>query len=67
MIALIYKLNENNLIAVKTPVGITERINIKEIVQQGGTWGPITCSNHIDEVGKESEKDKNKCYLTRNM
>ena len=54
-LALIYEANDNNLVAVKTPVGLTERINIKKIVTQGGTFGPIECSTSIDKLGQ-------KCY-----
>ena len=35
-VALLFKANETNLVSVKTPVGQTERINIKRIIQQGG-------------------------------
>ena len=36
-IALLYESNKKNLVAVNTAVGLTERINIPNIVQQGGT------------------------------
>ena len=55
-LALLYKSNEKNLVMVKTPVGNTKRVNIERIVQQGGTWGPLKCSNTIDKIGKESKK-----------
>ena len=54
-LALIYESNVNNLVAVKTPVGQTERVNIPKIVTQGGTFGPIECSNSIDKIGKKCE------------
>ena len=49
-IALSYESNKNNLVAVNTAVGMTERINIPEIV---GTWGPVLCSNTVDTIGKK--------------
>ena len=49
-IALLYESNRNNLVAVNTAVGMTEQINIPEIVQQGGTWGPVLCSNTVDTI-----------------
>jgi hypothetical protein len=52
-LALVYKNNSENLVAVKTPFGLTERVVIKDIVTQGGVWGPIQCSNQMDGVGKE--------------
>ena len=36
-LALIYESNVKNLVAVKTPVGQTETVNINKIVTQGGT------------------------------
>ena len=40
------------MVAVNTAVGQTNRVNIPEITTQGGTWGPMLCSNSIDKVGK---------------
>ena len=51
-LALIFEANKNNLVAVNTPVGQTERVNIERIVTQGGTFGPIECANTIDKIGK---------------
>ena len=52
-LAMIYQSNSKNLVAVKTPFGLTERTQIDEIVTQGGVWGPIQCSNQVDCLGKE--------------
>ena len=46
-ISLLYKANETNLVAVKTPVGLTDRVDLPFIVQQGGTWGSLICANSI--------------------
>ena len=54
-LALVYEANRSNLVAVKTAVGLTERVNIEKVVTQGGTFGPIECANSIDKVGQ-------KCY-----
>ena len=53
-LALIFEANRNNFVAVKTAVGLTKRVNIEKIVTQGGTFGPIECSNSIDKVGQKS-------------
>ena len=53
-LALIFEANKNNYVAVKTSVGLTKRVNIQKIVTQGGTFGPIECSNSIDKVGQKS-------------
>ena len=52
-LALLYESNKENLVAVNTAVGLTDRINIPKIVQQGGTWGPCLCSNSVDTIGKK--------------
>ena len=44
--------------AIKTAVGMTDRVNIPDTVQQGGTWGSLLCSNTIDTVGKKC-RDRN--------
>ena len=41
--------------AINRAVGQTERVNIPDITAQGGTWGPLLCSNSIDTVGKHAE------------
>ena len=59
-IALIYEMNKENHVAVKTSVGLTERKMMPNIVMQGGKWGPLKCSNSMDKIGKECKlKGKN--------
>ena len=55
-LALVYESNKSNLVAVNTPVGRSKRINLPEIVQQGGGWGPIECSVSIDKIGRDISK-----------
>ena len=40
-LALLAKINDSNNIAVKTPVGLTKRKNIKKIICEGDPWGGI--------------------------
>ena len=42
----------SNLVSVNTPVGITSRVEIPRIVQQGGGWGPMECSLSVDTIGR---------------
>ena len=51
-------MNHKNLVGIKTPFGMTERVNISNITQQGGIWGPTTCSNSIDSTGRKCEERK---------
>ena len=66
-LALLYKLGEENHVAVKTPYGLTKRMKIPQIVQQGGTWGPVMCSNSIDCLGKKLWRRGDHCYLYKNV
>ena len=52
-IALLYESNKENLLAVTTAVGMTDHVNVPQIVQKGGTWGPVLCSNTVDTLGKK--------------
>ena len=65
-LTLLYESNKVNMVAVKTAVGMTNRVNIPTIVQQGGTWGPILCSNSIDMVGKKCRDLGKHSYLYKN-
>ena len=42
--ALLYNINKTVNIAVKTPVGKTERQNIRNVITQGDVFGPMYCS-----------------------
>ena len=52
-LALVYQVNSENFVSVNTSVGQTERVNMKNIVMQGGKWGPLQCSNSMDKIGKK--------------
>ena len=56
-LALMYEANRNNLMAVNTAVGLTDRVNVSRVVTQGGVFGSLQCSNSIDTLGK-------KCFNT---
>ena len=47
-LALVYESNRNNMVAVKTALGLTDRVHMEKIATQGGTFGTIECSNSID-------------------
>ena len=65
-IALLYKSNLNNLVAVKTPAGMSDRTNMKSIIQQGGVWGSILCSNTIDSIGRKCRDRGKHIYSYKN-
>ena len=64
-IAMIYEANRHNKVAINTAVGQTKRVEIPCIVMQGGTWGPIKCSNSIDTIGKKCYERWQHLYLYR--
>ena len=49
-LGLVYQMSRDNLVAINTAVGQTERVNIPHITAQGGTSGPLLCSNSINTV-----------------
>ena len=51
--ALISEMNTNCNIAVKTPVGITDRFQLEKIEMQGTKMSNIKCAVQIDTLGKE--------------
>ena len=67
-LALLYEANQENLVSVKsTAIGQTERENMPNIVQQGGTWGPILCSNSIDTLGRKCQDRGENYYLYKGV
>ena len=65
MLALLYEMNSRANIAVRTPVGITERREIKKSILQGDVFGPLTCSVQIDEFGRECIEEDQYMYYYR--
>ena len=53
-LSLLYKINQNNNVAVKTCQGLSQRKQVDHIICQGEPWGPIECSVQVDGIGKES-------------
>ena len=51
--ALVSKMNTRCNIAVKTPVGISDRFQLKEIEMQGTKLSNIKCAVQMDTLGKE--------------
>ena len=58
-LALLYSVNRNVKVAVKTPVGKTDRGTIRNGITQGDVFGPLLCSKQVDSFGKEC-MDENK-------
>ena len=61
-LALLYDINTHVKVAVKTPVGITNRKSIYNVITQGDVFGPILCSNQVDTFGRECLEDGKYTY-----
>ena len=57
-LALLYDVNTQVNVAVKTPVGKTNRGIITDAIIQGDVFGPMLCAKQVDEIGKECVEDK---------
>ena len=62
-ISLLYNMNISNLVAINTPVGLSQRIDMPRIIQQGGVWGSILCSNTIDSIGRKCDREGKHLYM----
>ena len=49
---LLFLENRNAQVAVKTPGGISKRVNIKNIIMQGSVWGSLCCVVLMDKLGQ---------------
>ena len=52
-LSILYEANKKVKVAVKTPHGLTDRIDIEKIILQGDVFGPIQCSMSVDTYGRE--------------
>ena len=60
---LLYNINSEVKMAVKTPVGKTERSEIRNVITQGDVFGPVLCSKQVDTFGQECLNQKKYTYL----
>ena len=62
--ALIYEANRENLVAVKTPNGLSRRETFMKIVMQGDVLAPLMSSLQVETMGKEClETNKHLYYF----
>ena len=52
-------------VAIRTPVGISERKKVEKTIMQGDIWGPTLCATTIDSIGKECIEKKKYLYKYR--
>ena len=57
--------NQIASIAIKSPHGLTERINIHNMIMQGTIWAGILCTGTMDKLGKLVYENPNIAYKFR--
>ena len=62
-LALLYNINRNVNVVIKTPAGKTEKGTIRNVITQGDIFGPLLCSKTVDCFGKECLEDQKYTYL----
>ena len=60
-INLLYDGSIDTNIAIRTPVGVTQRKKVKKTVMQGDIWAPSLCATSIDSIEKECLQEKSIC------
>ena len=65
-LSLLWKINQVNKLAVKTPQGLSQTKEVNQIVCQGDPWGTMECSLHMDDIGKESLKPELEPFKYKN-
>ena len=54
-LSLLFEANKESLVAINTPLGLTERKLVKMAEMQGSVWAPLKCAVTMDVIGKETE------------
>ena len=63
--SLLYNINSNVNIAVRTPVGKTARASINNAITQGDVFGAMFCSKSVDTFGQECIEESRYTYIYR--
>ena len=66
-LALVYLVNRKNKVAVKNPFGLTDRVEINDVILQGSCWGPMEGSVQIDMIGKECVNKDINMYMYKDL
>ena len=59
---LLFLENQNAMIAVKTPTGVSKRVPIKNVIMQGTVWGSLLCTTSMDKLGQHVYKHEELLY-----
>ena len=61
-LSLLYQINKNAQVAIKTSSGLTKRTPISNIIMQGTVWGSILCTSTIHNLGKQCYASPQEMY-----
>ena len=64
---LLYNVNSKVNVAVKTPVGITERGVVRNSVIQVDVFAPLFCSKQVDTIGQECVEENKYTYMYKGV
>ena len=66
-LALVYLMNKENHLGIRTSFGLTSRKNVPDICQQGGIFGPTLCSVSVDSLGRKCIALRKELYQYRSQ
>ena len=61
-LVLLYKETKDAQIAIKTAMGMTERVNITNLIMQGTVFGSLICTSVMDKLAQIFYKDSKLLY-----
>ena len=61
-LTLLFNMNQHAQIAIKTPLGLTERQSIENVIMQGTVWGSLFCTSTVDKLAKRAYQDPTLLY-----
>jgi hypothetical protein len=53
-LAVLFAINKNAQVAIKTSHGMTKRVDIPNIIMQGTVWGSMFCTTSIDKLPQKA-------------
>ena len=53
-LAVLFAINKNAQVAIKTSHGMTKRVDIPNIIMQGTVWGSMFCTSTIDKLSQKA-------------
>ena len=64
---LLFLGNQNAQVVVKTPNGLSPRVNIQDIVMQGSVWGSLFCTTTMDKLGQLAYENSELLYMYKGL